>query len=216
LFALVALVGGLLNLGTVSFLLAGMTSGAAAFLVSSAPRRIVSRITFQQTLEGPAFAASSSIYLRSTSSRSKTLLMLDAEEPQLRSFLAEARRKILTGFDAGVAVRDGRMEEHVFSETVRSVLHSIVSVERGKFESGGEELEGILNSLALDDETKLPVFMAVSFFLPIMLMLFAAMTKNTGPMAIVALVVVEIVILDIVLCISRNSVGWARQQGGEV
>jgi hypothetical protein len=60
------------------------------------------------------------------------------------------------------------------------------------------------------------VFMAVSFFLPIMLMLFASMTKNTGPMAIVALFVVEIVILDIVLCISRNSVGWARQQGGGV
>jgi hypothetical protein len=109
-------------------------------------------------------------------------------------------------------VRDGRAQGTIFSESVRTVLNSVVSVDRGNVESGNDELDGILNSTSLDEETKMPLLMAVSFFLPIMLMLFAAMTKNTGPVAVVALVVLEVVILDIVLSISRNSIGWASQK----
>jgi hypothetical protein len=52
--------------------------------------------------------------------------------------------------------------------------------------------------------------MAVAFFLPIMLMLFAATAKGTGPVAMAALVVLEVVILDITLAISGSSVAWGR------
>ena len=208
-FALVVLVGGMLQLGAVSALLGGLTGGAAAYLVSSAPKRLVSRITFQQTLEAPTFAASSGIYLRSTSSRSKTFLMLSAEEPLLKSFLATMRRGILTGYDAAAVMRDKRIENTVISDSVKTILNSVVSVDRGNIESGTDELDGILNSMSLDEETKMPLLMAASFFLPIMLMLFSSMTRNTGPVAVVALVVLEIVILDIVLSISRSSGGWA-------
>ena len=211
-FALIILVGALLKLGAISAILGGLIAAAAGYLVSSAPKRIVSRIAFQQTLEGPAFAASSSIYLRSTSSRSKTFLFLWAEEPRLQSFLAAMKKKILTGYDSAAGLRDKRMETFVFSESVMSVLNSIVSVDKGKLESGPEELDGMLTSMNLDDETKLPLLMAVSFFLPIMLMLFAAMTKNTGPIAMVAMAVFEIVVLDIVSSISSNPVVWTKQK----
>ncbi len=207
-FALIALIGGVLHLGALSIVLGAMAAGAAAYLVSSAPRRIVGRVAFQQTLEAPAFAASSGIYLRSTRSRNKTFLMLSAEEPRLASFLIATKRRILTGYDAGAAVRDEGTDNAIFSESVRSVLHSVASLERGRIESGSDELDGMLSSMSLEDETKLPLFMAVSFFLPIMLMLFAAMTRNTGPVAVLALLVLEIVVLDIALSISRSSGGW--------
>jgi len=207
-FVLVVLVGEVLGIGSAAVVL-GMIAGAGAgYLVSTAPRRIVGKAGFEQTAEAPSFAASSNIYLKSTSSRSKTFLMLRAEEPRLKSFLFQVRRQILLGYDASSAVKGAQPQSHVFSESIRTVLNSIVGVDKSRVEEGGEELDAILNSSGLEDETKLPLFIAVSFFLPIMLMLFAATTKGTGLVAMASLVVLEVVILDITLAICGSTVVW--------
>lgn len=210
-FALVAFVGEELRVGSVSFVLAALAAAAAGYLLLTAPRRIVRMAAFQQTLEAPSFAASSNIYLKSTSSRSKTFLALRAEEPRLSSFLAEVRRRVLLGYDASTATLGARPESHVFSESVRTVLNSVVGVDRARVEEGSDELDGMLSSSGLDEETKMPLLIAVSFFLPIMLMLFAAMTKGTGDAAMGALVVLEVIVLDLTLAISGSSIKW----GGE-
>ena len=211
-FVLVIVVGGLLRIGPVSFALGAMAAAGAGYLVSTAPRRIVRMAAFQQTLEAPSFAASSNIYLKSTSSRSKTFLALRAEEPRLSSFLAEVRRRVLLGYDASSATLGARAESHVFSESAKTVIDSVVGVDRARVEEGGDELDGILNSSGLDEETKMPLLIAVSFFLPVMLMLFAAMTKETGEVAIGALVVLEVIVLDLTLAISGSSVKWGGQR----
>ena len=208
-FFLVVLVGEQLRIGSVSFVLGGMAGAGAGYLVSTAPRRIVRMAAFQQTLEGPSFAASSNIYLKSTSSRSKTLLALRAEEPRLSSYLSEVRRRVLLGYDAYSATLGAEPESHVFSESVKTVINSVVGVDRSRVEEGDDELDGILSSGELDEETKMPLLIAVSFFLPIMLMLFAAMTKGTGEVAMGALVVLEVIVLDLALAISGSSIKWA-------
>jgi hypothetical protein len=213
-FAAVTAAGELLQIGSAAAAV-GMVAGAGAvYLVSTAPRRTVGRAGFEQTVEAPSLAASSNIYLKSTSSRSKTFLMLRAEEPHLKSFLLQVRRKTLLGYDASSAVEAAKPQSHVFSESAKSVLDSVVGVGRARLEEGGEELDGILNSSGLEDETKFPLFIAVSFFLPIMLMLFAATAKGTGPVAMAALVVLEVVILDITLAISGSSVAWGGARRG--
>jgi len=211
-FAVVALVGEELRMGPVSMALGAIAAGGAGYLVCTAPRRIVRTAAFQQTLESPSLAASTNIYLRSTSSRSKTFLMLSAEEPRLKAFLAEVRRRVLLGYDASSATRGARPQGRVFSESAMTVIDSVVGVERARVEEGSDELDGILNSSGLDEETKLPLLIAVAFFLPIMLMLFAAMTKGTGPVAMGALVVLEVVVLDLALAISGGSVGWGTKE----
>ncbi len=213
-FVLVFLVGLELHVGSLSAVLGAMAGAGASYLVSTAPKRAVEMAAFHQTLEAPSLAASSNIYLKSTSSRSKTFLMLRAEEPRLRSFLAEVRRQVLLGYDAAAAMHDAGPQGRVFSESVRTVLDSAVGVDGARVEEGGDELDAILNSGGLEDETKLPLLIAVSFFLPIMLMLFAAMTKGTGPVTIVALFVLEIVVLDITMAISRSSAGWGNTGTG--
>ena len=207
-FVPVVLVGEELRIGSVSFVLAALAAGGAGYLLSTAPRRIVRMAAFQQTLEAPSFAASSNIYLKSTSSRSKTFLALRAEEPRLSSFLAEVRRRVLLGYDASSATLGARPEIHVFSESVRTVVDSVVGVDRARVEEGSDELDGILNSSVLDEETKMPLLIAVSFFLPIMLMLFAAMTKGTGEAAIASLFVLELIVLDLTLAMSGSSITW--------
>ena len=211
-FVLVLLVGEELRIGSVSFALAALAAAGAGYLLLTAPRRIVRMAAFQQTLEAPSFAASSNIYLKSTSSRSKTFLALRAEEPRLSSFLAEVRRRLLLGYDASSAAQAARPESHLFSESVRTVVDSVVGVDRARVEEGSDELDGMLNSSGLDEETKMPLLIAVSFFLPIMLMLFAAMTKGTGEVAMGALVVLEVVVLDLTLAISGSSVRWGGQE----
>jgi hypothetical protein len=207
-FLLVVFVGGQLRIGSVSFLLGAMAAAGAGYLVSTAPRRIVRMAAFQQTLEAPSFAASSNIYLKATSSRSKTFLALRAEEPRLSSFLADVRRRVLLGYDASSATVGARPESHVFSESARTVINSVVGVDRARIEEGSDELDGMLNSTGLDEETKMPLLIAVAFFLPIMMMLFAAMTKATGQVTIGALVVLEVVVLDLTLAISGSTVKW--------
>ena len=209
-FVLVVLVGAQLRMGSVSLALGVMAAAGAGYLVSTAPRRIVRIAAFQQTLEAPSLAASSNIYLKSTSSRSMTFLMLRANEPRLRSFLAEVRRQTLLGYDASTATQGARPQSHIFSESTRTVIGSVVGVDGARVEEGADELDGILNSGGLDEETKLPLLIAVSFFLPIMLMLFAAMTKETGLAALGALLVLELVVLDIALAISGGSVSWGN------
>jgi hypothetical protein len=207
-FVPVVLVGGLLRIGPVSFVLGAMAAAGAAYLVFTAPRRIVRMAAFRQTLEAPSFAASSNIYLKATASRSKTFLALRAEEPRLSSFLAEVRRRVLLGYDASSATVGARPESHVFSESVKTVIDSVVGVDRARIEEGSDELDGMLNSTGLDEETKMPLLIAVAFFLPIMMMLFAAMSKATGQVEIGALVVLEVVVLDLTLAISGSSVKW--------
>jgi hypothetical protein len=212
LFVLVVIVGGQLRIGSFSFVLGAMAAAGAGYLVSTAPRRIVRMAAFQQTLEAPTFAGSSNIYLRATSSRSKTFLALRAEEPRLSSYLGEVRRRALLGYDAPSATAGARPESHVFSESVKTVIDSVVGVGRARVEEGSDELDGMLNSTGLDEETKMPLLVAVAFFLPIMMMLFAAMTKETGQLALVALFILEVVLLDLTLAISGTPVKWGSDR----
>jgi len=212
-FASVAVAGGEVGLGAVSLVLGGMAAIGAIYLLSTAPKRSVRAAAFQQTLEAPSLAASSNIYLRSTSSRSKTLLMVRADEPRLKSFLGDVRRHVLLGYDGRSAVDEALPNQRVFSESVKAVLGSAIGIDRSRIEEGGDELDGILNSSGLDEETKLPLFIAVSFFLPIMLMLFAAMNRAGGLAEVLALVIIESVILDITLGISGSAA--ALDEGGK-
>jgi len=210
-FSLVALVGEELHVGPVSVVLGAMAAASAGYLVFTAPMRIVRMAAFQQTLEAPSLAASSNIYLKSTASRSKTFLLLRTEEPHLRAYLADVRRRVLLGYDAQSASEGARPQDSVFSESIKTVVKSTVGVDRTRVEEGADELDGMLNSGGLDEETRLPLFIAVSFFLPIMLMLFAATSKGTGPVALAALFVLEVVVLDLTLAISGSSVAWGKE-----
>jgi len=213
LFASTTILGLWIRLGSVSFVLGSAAAAASAYLLATAPRRNVRIAAFEQTLEAPSFAASSNIYLKSTSSRSKSLLLLRAEEPHLRYYLTEVKRRVLLGQDPPSATMGALPKSHVFSESTKTVLDSVVGIDRARVEEGSEELDGMLSSGGLDEETKLPVLIAICFFLPIMVMLFAALTKQTAISSLGGMAVLEIIILDLTLAVSGNSVSWAKEAG---
>lgn len=207
-FGVSMLVGFELRLGSVSVLVALFAGAGAGYLLSTAPRRALKMAAFRQALDAPSLAAAANIYMRSTCSKAKTFLMLRAEEPLMESFLIDVRRRLLLGYDASYAVKAAGPEGHLFSESVRTVVGSVSGADRARVEEGADELDGMLASSGLEEETKLPMFIAVSFFLPIMMMLFAAMTKETGPAPMLALLVLELVVLDLAFSLSGSSVSW--------
>jgi hypothetical protein len=81
-------------------------------------------------------------------------------------------------------------------------LQSTAEFSNGKITADCVELDGIQSSSALGEETKVPVFVAVSFFTPIMLVLFSALTKNTGVFALLSVLFLQIILLDLVYTIS--------------
>ena len=128
--------------------------------------------------------------------------MIRSEEPRLSSLLGELQRSMLLGVDPAEAY--AKLGGRAASESASKILGSVVRAQGERLADEGEELEGIVTGSLSREETKFPVFLTISFFLPIMLMLLAAIGHHTDPVAMVSLTFLEVVILDLALALSST------------
>jgi hypothetical protein len=129
-------------------------------------------------------------------------MMLRTDEPRLSALLGELKRTTLLGVDP--ADTFARMGGKAESESVSKVLGSVVRAQGERLVDEGEELEGMVAASLSREETSFPVFLTVSFFLPIMLMLLAAIDHHTDLLAMVSLTFLEVVVLDLALSLSST------------
>ena len=188
--------------GQIAYLLAVVVGAASGFTVASLPRHELERSALIQAGEAPALAAAGAVYLQGTGSKSKTILMLKSEEPLLSSALGAMKKGTLLGVDSSETLRG--VEDRVQSESVLRVLNSIVRAQGARLQDEGEELESAVKESSSGEETKFPVFLTISFFLPIMLMIFASMEHRVDPVAMVTLAFLEVVVLDLALSLSST------------
>jgi len=184
------------TLGAIGILVSLAAGVMAAFVVAVSPERMLERSAVLQAREAPALAASAAVYLESTGSRAKTVMTLESGELRLHGLFQRAKRRNLLGFDVTSELSE---TSSVRSDSVAAILGSVSRAQGDRLEDEGEELEGIVRSSLSGEETKFPVFLAVSFFLPIMLMLLAAISRHDDPASLVGLAFVELVVLDLVL-----------------
>lgn len=189
-------------IGQAAAVLGLVVGAAAAYTAAAFPKRALERSALLQAREAPTLAASGAVYLQGTGSKSKTVLMLHSDEPLLSSQLDDMKRQTLLGIDASGSLKSS--VDRVQSESALRILHSIVRAQGERLQDEGEELESAIRSSVSGEETKFPVFMTIAFFLPIMLMIFAAMEHHADPVAIVSLAFLEIVVLDLALSISST------------
>ncbi|MGD0637587.1 MAG: hypothetical protein ABSA72_06070 [Nitrososphaerales archaeon] len=189
-------------LGDLAVVLGAVVALGSGYALAALPRRSIERSALQQAGESPALAAAASVYLQSSGSKSKTVLMLRSDEPRLAFLLDELRRGTLLGFDPADTYE--RLGGRAESESASKILGSVVRAQGDRLADEGEELEGMVRSSLSKEETKFPVFLTISFFLPIMLMLLAAIGHHTDLVAIVSLTFLEVVILDLALSISST------------
>ena len=164
-------------------------------MVVSLPKRLLETSSLSQSREASALSMMASVDFEATHSRSRTLLMLTPAEEDIRRALERIKRAILLGVAVGPAV-DGSAELLV-SDSAANVLRKAATVSPESMEEGGEENRGIVNALQLGEESKLPLFMTVCFFTPILLLLYAVFSRLEDPRSLSELVGVQLVVLDI-------------------
>jgi hypothetical protein len=189
-------------LGQLALALAAVVGLGTGYALAALPMRSMEWSALRQARESPALAAAASVYLQTSGSKSKTLMMLRSDEPRLSALLGELRRTTLLGFDPvdSYARAGGRAD----SESVSRILASVVRAQGERLADEGEELEGMVTASLAKEETKFPVFLTISFFLPIMLMLLAAMGHHTDLVSMVSLTFLEVVVLDLALSLSST------------
>lgn len=203
--ALVALAVGIFSASTIGFLTGGIVgSGAVAlelmmgiasfYIVLSLPKRMLNATAMAQSKEATSLAVMASTNFEATGSRSKALLFLRSGVPEVSRFLRSSRRKILLGYTVEEATAEaGRL---LSSYSLTNVIRGS-SAPMGAIEEGGEEVQGRIQSSALEEETRLPIFVTVCFFSPIMLLLYAAFSHVSMPSEMAELVVLQAAILEV-------------------
>ena len=137
-------------------------------------------------------------------SRSGTLMEMRSRDKVTASALDLIRRLVLLGVKPEEAV--ARASERLSSYSAIAALES-ASTLSPLIPSGGEEASGLETAYQLERETKVPLFMTVCFFTPVILVLLAVFSHRTDPQGMLGLLAGGIVVLDLsyFLCSPRRS-----------
>lgn len=190
------------SLGGAAVWVTGGFAAIAGYLVLASPRRMFSAERIAQSREAVLLSLSSSACMDVTKSRSRTLMLLRARSRRTSSVLRELRRDILLGFDPRNAVK--RRTGNLASSTLLSALEAASTTDPGRPDTGGEETEGYAKASELDNETRLPLFMTVCFFTPILLILFSVFSHSSDPKTLAELVGLEFISIDLAFFFSAT------------
>ncbi len=172
------------------------------YIVASGPRRVLDRQRVAQARESLPLGAAAAACLHVTGSRSRTLILLRSKERALAEAEDECARRILLGEPAASAWEASSRGLASYSASL--VVQNAAAASPGEFASGDEEVRGIASYTELNKETKLPLFMTVCFFAPIMLVLFAVFTRSDSPSTLAELAAFEFVALDLTFYFSST------------
>jgi hypothetical protein len=187
-------------LGSASTLVLFVLAAAVFYIVVTTPRRLLDRQRVNQAREAVLLASSSKALLEVTMSRSRSVLLLRPRDGALAAAVGRASKLLLLGESAGRAV--GEASEGLASYTAAAALRGLAQPRKMGAEPDDEEARGLAGSAALSRETKVPVFMTVSFFAPIMLLLYAVLSHTYGAGRLAELAAFELIVLDLAFYLS--------------
>jgi len=172
-----------------------LISSIVFYLVLSFPKHRLEAAALAQSKEIPAVAVMGSAGLDATRSIAKSFLMLRSDEPEISKVLRHIRRAVLLGHKPSEILK--RPELSLASYSAMNVLCSIASPDAGGVFEGGEEALGLMQSAQLGEESKVPLFTAVAFFAPMMLILYSIMSHKTDPTSLAEIVGLQVALIDV-------------------
>lgn len=185
-------------------IVSALVSVTVFYLACSLPKRVEASEALSQSKEAPALAVLGAAVYGATHSRSKAVLLLRSGEKAIGSILAGARRDVLLGRPADVAMARAAT---LASSSALEVLRAITSPDQIAASDEGEEALAIEKSSQLGEETKSPLFFAAAFFVPLMLLLYAVMAHVAESLELAELVVLQVVLLDIAFYFATSDAG---------
>jgi len=175
------------------------------YVAVSAPRRLLDRQRVAQARESLLLAATAQTCLKVTGSRSRTFMMIKPKEQVLSAAVKDSARRILLGMKVDTAV--GESSNALSSYSAAAALHSVAASGAREFAGSDEESRGLAISADLSMETKLPIFMTVCFFAPIMITLYAVFSHTYQPDRLVELGAFEFTVIDLAYYLSAADRG---------
>jgi len=170
-------------------------SSLVFYIALSSPRRLLDQQRVAQARESLLVSASAQACLSVTGSRSKTFMLIRPTEHALGAAVKEAGRKILLGTNVGAAV--AASSRGIASYSAAVALQGVANTSAKEFLGGDEESRGLAAASELGMETKLPLFMTVCFFTPIMIVLYAVFSNTFQPDRLVGLGAFEFAVIDL-------------------
>ncbi len=178
---------------------------AVFYIALSTPRRLLDGQRVTQARESVLISAAARACLTITGSRPRTIMLLRSRDATIAKTLTEAGRKVLLGEDVESAVASS--SRGLPSYSAAAALRSVASMGPDSLATGDEETRGLAASSELSRETKLPIFMTVCFFTPIMLLLFAVFLHAYDPGSLAELVAFEFITVDLAFFLSASDRG---------
>ena len=165
------------------------------YVAVSSPRRFLDQQRVAEARESLLLSASAQACLTVTGSRSKTFMLIRPKNQALEAAVKEAGRRILLGTNVGAAVAE--CSRGIASYSATAALQNVATTIAREFAAGDEESRGLAAASELSMETKLPMFMTVCFFTPIMLVLYAVFSHTYQPERLVELGAFEFAVIDL-------------------
>lgn len=165
------------------------------YIAVSSPRRLLDQQRVAQARESLLLSASAQACLSVTGSRSKTFMLIRPKENALGAAVKEVGRRILLGSRVGAAV--AASSRGIASYSAAAALQDAATTNAREFAGGDEESRGLAAASELNMETKLPMFMTVCFFTPILIVLYAVFSHTYQPERLVELEAFEFVVIDL-------------------
>ena len=172
------------------------------YIVVSTPRRLLDRQRVSQARESVLLAGAAKACLGVTGSRSRTLVMLRPRDSVLSETVEEAARVVLLGGRVEQAL--STTSEGLASYSAAAALRSLATLKPGNYDAGDEETRGLADSAELSKETKLPMFMTVCFFAPIMMLLYSVFSHSYDPGSLAELSALEFIVIDLAFYLSAS------------
>ena len=175
------------------------------YIVLSTPRRLIDAQRLGQARESVLLSVASNACMNATGSRPRTLMLLRSSEPGIKQALTDLGRSVLLGAKVERAVE--LASSRLASYSAASVLRGTATLRPRIVDTGDQEIRGLMSSSELSKETRLPMFMTVCFFTPIMLLLYAVFTHIYGAEGLSELAALGFVVIDIAFYLAASDRG---------
>jgi hypothetical protein len=175
------------------------------YIVVSTPRRVLDAQRVVQARESILLLTAAKACLGVTGSRARTLIELRSRDAVVADSLRESARMILLGARVERAVEQA--SRNLVSYSAAAALRGAATLHSTALDVNDEENRGLSGSSELSRETKLPMFMTVCFFAPIMLLLFAVFSHSYGFESLVELGAFEFVAIDLAFYLASGENG---------
>lgn len=177
-----------------SIFLSVIISLAIAYLLYTSPNRIIRYTKIKQSSESEIFDSyiNSAAYIMS--SKTRPILLTDWSKMSISPILRDIKRLILLG----ITVKKSfiQKQEYIFSESLKNSIKAYTSKGLERIANVDEFSREVL-FMQENYETKSPIFVAVCFFSPVLLLILILFAHLYTPEKISFVLLLDVIIVDI-------------------